>query len=148
MAVRQEKEIGAKDADTLFEMKEHDYFCYVLTDKLAPWQAHKQYGQRATSETWIEEAKNQSALARIKTADFGDNSALFQAAILAYNTLRWMALCSGNKILRRWETATIRTFLIQMAGKWTTGSRQQKLRVPKRMLYNAQWEAWVAVAET
>ena len=35
-----------------------------------------------------------------------------------------------------------------MAGKWTAGSRQQKLRVPKRMLYNAQWEAWVAVAET
>jgi len=40
-----------------------------LTDELAPWQAHKQYGQRATSETWIEEAKNQSALAHIKTAD-------------------------------------------------------------------------------
>ena len=30
----------------------------------------------------------------------------------------------------------------------SAGSRQQKLRVPKRMLYNAQWEAWVAVAET
>jgi len=73
---------------------------------------------------------------------------LLQTAILAYNTLRWMALCSGNKILQRWEAATIRTFLIRMAGKWTTGSRQQILRVPKRMLYNAQWEAWVAVAET
>jgi len=148
VAVRREKEIDAKDAETLFEMKEYDYFCYVLTDKLAPWQVHKQYGQRATSETWIEEAKNQSALAHIKTADFWANSALFQAAILAYNTLRWMVLCSGNKILRRWEAATIRTFLIRMAGKWTTGSRQQKLRVPKRMLYNAQWEAWVAVEET
>jgi len=84
----------------------------------------------------------------LKPLIFGANSALFQAAILASNTLRWMALCSGNKILRRWEAATIRTFLIRMAGKWTTGSRQQKLRVPKRMLYNAQWEAWVAVAET
>jgi len=148
VAVRREKGIDAKDADTLFEMKEYDYFCYVLTDELAPWQVHKQYGQRATSETWIEEAKNQSALAHIKTADFWANSALFQAAILAYNTLRWMVLCSGNKILRRWEAATIRNFLIRMAGKWTTGSRQQKLRAPKRMLYNAQWEAWVAVVET
>ena len=83
VAVRQEKEIDAKDADTLFEMKEYDYFCYVLTGELAPWQAHKQYGQRASSETWIEEAKNQSALAHIKTADFWANSALFQAAILA-----------------------------------------------------------------
>ena len=120
----------------------------MLTYELAPWQAHKHYGQRATSETWIEEAKNQSALAHIKTADIWANSALFQTAILAYNTLHWMALCSGNKILRRWETATIQTFLIRMAGKWTAGSRQQKLRVPKRMLYNAQWEAGVAVAET
>jgi len=34
--VRQEKEIDAKDADTLFEMKEYDYFCYVLTGELAP----------------------------------------------------------------------------------------------------------------
>ena len=132
--MRREKEIDSKDADTLFEMKEYDYFCYALTGEFASWQTHKQYGQRATSETWIEEAKNQSALAQIKTADFWANSALFQAAILAYNTLRWIALCSGNKILRRWETATIRTFLIQIAGKWTTGSRQQKLRVPKRML--------------
>jgi hypothetical protein len=96
----------------------------------------------------LKKQKNQSALAHIKTADFWANSALFQTAILAYNTLRWMALCSGNKILQRWEEATIRTFLIRMAGKWATGARQQKLRVPKRMLYHAQWEEWVAVAET
>ena len=54
---------------------------------------------------WIEEAKNQSALAHIKTADFWVNSALFQKAILAYNILRWMALFSGNKILKHWEGA-------------------------------------------
>ena len=69
VTVRRGNGIDAKDAGTLFEIKEYDYFCYVLTDELAPWQAHKQYGQRATSETWIEEAKNQSALAHIKTAD-------------------------------------------------------------------------------
>ena len=40
-AVRREKEIDAKGADTLFELKEYDYFCYVLTDDLAPWQVHK-----------------------------------------------------------------------------------------------------------
>jgi hypothetical protein len=96
----------------------------------------------------LKKQKTNTALAHIKTADFWANSALFQTAILAYNTLRWMALCSRNKILQRWEATTIRTFLIRMAGKWTTGARQQKLRVPKRMLYNAQWKAWVAVAET
>ena len=57
VAVRQEKEIDAKDADTLFEIKEYDHFCYVLTGELATWQIHKHYGQGATSESWIEEAK-------------------------------------------------------------------------------------------
>jgi len=147
VAVRQEKPADTKKPATLFEIKEYDYFCYVVTDNDDPWQVHKQYGKRATCETWIEEAKNQMALAHIKTDDFRANSVLFQSAILAYNTVRYMALLSGNSILGRWEPATIRTFLVRMAGKFTSGSRQLKLAVPERMLYAPQWDAWVAVGE-
>jgi hypothetical protein len=71
VAVHRAKEIDAKDANTLFEMKEYDYFCYVLTDELAPWQAHKRYGQRATSETWIEGVKPIRAGIRLKPLIFG-----------------------------------------------------------------------------
>ncbi len=148
VAVRQEKPAEPQKLGSLFEIKEYDYFCYVVTDNDNPWQAHKQYGKRATCETWIEEAKNQMALAHIKTNDFWANSALFQCAIMAYNTVRYMALLSGNSILGSWEPATIRTFLIRVAAKFTTGSRQQKLTVPDRMLYATQWDAWVAVGET
>jgi len=147
MAVRIEKPAEPNGEPTLFEMKQYDHFCYVVTDCQNPWQAHKQYGQRATCETWIEEAKNQTALAHIKTNDFLANSALFQSSILAYNTLRWMALLSGDAVLRRWEPSTLRTFIIRMAAKFTTGSRQQRLYVPKRMLYATQWNAWVALGE-
>jgi len=147
MAVRTEKPAKPNGEPTLFEMKQYDHFCYVVTDCQNPWQAHKQYGQRATCETWIEEAKNQTALAQIKTDDFLANSALFQSAILAYNTLRWMALLSGDAVLRRWEPSTLRTFIIRMAAKITTGSRQQRLYVPERMLYATQWDAWVALGE-
>ncbi|MDQ7059264.1 MAG: hypothetical protein Q9N62_13005 [Ghiorsea sp.] len=52
----------------------------------------KKYGERATCETWIDEAKNQMGMAHIKTKDFLASSALFQCAVLAYNTVRWMAL--------------------------------------------------------
>lgn len=145
VAVRREKPADPSKPATLFEIKEYDYFCYVASDNDDPWHVHKQYGQRATCETWIEEAKNQTALAHIKTDDFWANSVLFQAAILAYNTMRWMALLSGNALLRRWEPGTTRTFLIRMAGKYTTGGRQQKLSVPKRMLYSTQWDDWVSV---
>jgi hypothetical protein len=145
VAVRREKPADPAKPATLFEMKEFDYFCYVVSEIADPWQVHKRYGQRATCETWIEEAKNQTALVHIKTEDFWANSVLFQTAILAYNTIRWMALLSGNAVLRRWEPGTIRTFLVRVAGKYNTGSRQQKLFVPERMLYSTQWDDWVAV---
>ncbi|MDO8946514.1 MAG: transposase, partial [Desulfocapsaceae bacterium] len=109
------------------------------------WQTHKSYGKRATCETWIEEAKNQMALAHIKMDDFWGSSALFQCAIMAYNTIRWMALCSGDKQLCRWEPSTIRSFLIRVAGKIRTGSNQFGLNTPANHLYPKQWAAWVPV---
>ena len=51
-------------------------------------------------------------LAHLKTNHFLANAALspppFQCAVLAYNTLRWMALLSGNAELKRWEPQSIR----------------------------------------
>lgn len=145
VAVQREKPKNPNAESVLFEIKEYDYFAYVISEKLTPWQTHKSYGQRATCETWIEEAKNQMALAHFKTDDFWANSALFQCAIFAYNTVRWMALCSGDKLLRRWEPATISTFIVRTAGKLITGSRQLKLLVTQWHLYDTQWNAWVEV---
>lgn len=145
VAVRQEQEDDGKKTPGLFELKQYNWFCYVVSEDLDPWHTHKTYGKRATCETWIEEAKNQMALANIKTNDFWANSALFQCAILAYNTVRWMALCSGDKLLQRWEPATVRSFLIRVAAKFTNGGRQQKVTVPDRLLYERQWDAWVEV---
>jgi hypothetical protein len=55
-------------------------FCYVTTEAWSPWQAHRAYGERATSETWIEQAKSQMGLAHLKTDHFLANTALFQNA--------------------------------------------------------------------
>ena len=146
VAVRQEKPKDQQSAEReLFELKEYDYFCYVTTEEMAPWQIHKSYGKRATCETWIEEAKNQMALSHLKMDDFWGSSALFQCAVLAYNTVRWMALCSGDKDLKRWEPSTIRAFLIRVAGRIRTGSRQLGLNTPRNHLYPNQWDAWVMV---
>ena len=88
------------------------------------------------------------ALAHIKTDSFIANAALFQCAILAYNTVKWMALLSGNATLLRWEIQTVRAFLIRVAGKLTIGGRQQRLKVPEECLYRRQWEDWVEVGLT
>jgi hypothetical protein len=146
VAVRQERKDENKGGNgQLFEIKEYDFFCYVTTEELTCWQTHKSYGQRATCETWIEESKNQMALGQIKMDDFWGSSAIFQCSILAYNTVRWMALCSGDKQLRRWEPSTIRAFLIRVAGKLRTGSNQLGLNTPANHLHPKQWDAWVAV---
>jgi len=146
VAVRQERKVVKKGGNgQLFELKEYDFFCYVTTEDLTCWQTHKFYGQRATCETWIEESKNQMALGQIKMNDFWGSSAVFQCSILAYNTVRWMALCSGDKQLCQWEPSTIRTFLIRVAGKLRTGSNQLGLNTPVAHLYTKQWNAWVAI---
>ena len=123
----------------------YEYSCDVTTEDFSPWQAHKTYGHRATCETWIDEAKNQMGLAHIKTDTFLANAALFRCAIVAYNTARWMALCSANSVLRTWEIQTIRAFLIRVAGKLLTGGNQLHVKTPESPLYPAQWEAWLGV---
>jgi Transposase DDE domain. len=129
----------------LLDVKVYDYFCYATTERLSPWSVHKKYGERATCETWIDEAKNQMGLGQIKTGEFLANAALFQCAVLAYNTVRWMALMSGNEDLRRWEMQTVRVFLVRVAGKLLTGSHQLTINTPKDHLYPKEWSDWVAV---
>jgi hypothetical protein len=123
----------------------YDYFCYVTTEALMPWQAHKKYGERATCETWIEDAKGQIGMGKIRTDSFLANAALFHCAVLAYNTLRWMAMMSGSQTLRQWEPETVRTYLVRVAGKLLAGNRQLTVKTPNNHLYPQVWDAWVAV---
>jgi hypothetical protein len=146
VAVRQRLPIEDRPQGDLIEREAYDSFCYVTTEPLSPWQAHRAYGARATSETWIEEAKGQMGLAHLKTRHFLANAALFQSAILAYNTLRWMALLSGNEQLRRWEPQSIRTFIIRIAGRLLTGGHQLHLQTPSEHLYPEPWRDWLAFA--
>ena len=129
----------------LLETAEYDTFCYVTTEALTPWQTHKKYGERATCETWIEESKGQMGMGKIRTASFLANAALFHCAVLAYNTLRWMAIMSGSQTLRQWEPETIRTYLVRVAGKLLTGNGQLTVKTPDNHLYPKVWDDWVAV---
>ena len=134
VAVRQRLPKAESPQLDLLETTEYDTFCYVTTEALTPWQAHKKYGERATCETWIEEAKGQMGMGKIRTANFLANAALFHCAVLAYNTLRWMAIMSGSPALRQWEPETVRTYLVRVAGKLLTGNRQLTVKTPDNHL--------------
>jgi len=144
VAVRRPKDEDSRQGK-LLDMQAYDYFCYVTTENLTPWQTHKKYGERATCETWIDEAKNQMGMAHIKTSDFLASAVLFQCAVLAYNTVRWMALVSGDKQLMRWEMASIRAFMVRMAGKLVCGGRQMTLKTPADLLHPKPWQSWLRV---
>ncbi len=146
VAVRQKQAVIPSQQKSLFEPVRYDFFCYATSEPYTPWQAHTTYGKRATSETWIEEAKSQLGLAHIKTDSFLANAALFQSAILAYNTLRWMALTSANQQLKQWEPETIRVHLICVAGKLLTGGRQLHIKLPANHLHPKPWKDWLALA--
>ena len=145
VAVRQRLPKKESPQLDLLETTEYDYFCYVTTEALTPWQTHKKYGERATCETWIEESKGQMGMGKIRTASFLANAALFHSAVLAYNTLRWMAIMSGSQTLRQWEPETIRTYLVRVAGKLLTGNGQLTVKTPDNHLYPKVWDDWVAV---
>jgi len=141
-AVRKKRIIQLDHA--LYETVEtYDYFCYVSTLNLTPWQMHRTYGQRATSETWIEEAKSQIRPARMH--GFFANAAAFQSAILAYNTLKWMVLFTQDKVLKRMEVKTIRMFLIHTAAKLTHRSRTYTLNFAADHLYAREWHIWLGL---
>jgi hypothetical protein len=130
----------------MFKTPLYDYFCYVTTEAGTPMSVHRFYGKRATCETWIEECKSQMGAGRIRTDDFLVNSVLFQCGVLAYNLLKWMTLSVDEK-LRKWEVKSIRLWLIHIAGKLTSGSRQLEFQLPKTFLYQKEWEAWNRMSE-
>ena len=71
---------------------------------------------------------------------------MFQCAVLAYNTVRWMALLSDGDKLPRWEIQSVRTYLVRTAGKLLTDGRQYKIKLPEQHLQPAPWESWLKLS--
>jgi len=59
-----------------------------------------------------------------------------------------MALVSGDKQLMRWEMASIRAFMVRMAGKLVCGARQMALKTPADLLHPKPWQSWLRVGLT
>ncbi len=125
--------------NVLFPMPQYEFFCYVTNLKLTPWEAHKYYGKRATSENWIEWCKNQMASGSILTQDFWANSAIFQSCIFAYNLLVWMLWLNSAKGFSQ-EPNTIRFWLINIPGRLIRTGRRWILKLSKSYLFKKQWQ--------
>jgi len=132
--------VDTETKGTLFPIPKYEFFCYVTNLSLTPWEAHKFYGKRATSENWIEWCKNQMASGSILTQDFWANSAIFQTSVLSYNLLVWMMWLNHEKGFKE-EPDTIRAWLIHVPARLLHGSRQWVLKLSKTYLFKEQWQS-------
>lgn len=139
IAVRQVTLYDSEDALFAIPKVEYKYFCYVTNMNKSPWAAHKYYGQRATSENWIEWCKNQMASGSILTQKFWANSAIFQTCILAYNLMVWMMWLNDEEGFKE-EPGTIRMFLIRVPARLMYAGRQWFLRFPEDYFFKERWQ--------
>lgn len=132
--------ISEVEGETLFDLTkiQYNYFCYVSNMGLSPMASHKYYGQRATSENWIEWCKNHMASGSILTQDFWANSAIFQTCILAYNLMVWMMWLNDEAGFKE-EPNTIRMWLISVPARLVTRSRRWELKLSKSYPFKQRW---------
>ncbi len=133
--------VGEETEGLLFPKPVYQFFCYATNQLLTPWETHKCYGQRATSENWIEWCKNQVAAGSIRTQDFWANSALFQTCILAYNLMVWMTWFTTGCALSQ-EPNTIRAWLLHVPARLISSGGQWILKLPVNYVFKEQWECF------
>ena len=122
----------------LFMTKKWEYFCYCTDIIDSPLQIHRLYGDRGTSENWIENVKNQMFAGQLLTNEFWANDALWQTSVLAYNLSAWMRIMSDEKSWHE-EPATFRAWFVQLAGKVVKSGRQVFLKMYKAYYYMDRW---------
>ena len=101
-------------------------------------QIHRLYGDRGTSENWIENVKNQMFAGQLLTNEFWANEALWQSSVLAYNISVWMRKLCDKKSWHE-EPATFRAWFVQLAGKVVKSGRQVLLKMYKAYYYKDKW---------
>jgi hypothetical protein len=116
---------------------EYEYVAYCSNLDLGALELDEKYRERATSENWIEEVKNQLMAGKNITNDFWANDILWQLQILAYN----ISVMMRYKSRRFWkkEHKTIRDFIINVPGLLVKGGRSIKLKIYENYYYKHWW---------
>jgi hypothetical protein len=118
----------------------YEYFCYCTNLKgLTTLRIHSLYGERAESENWIENTKNQLHAGQTITNDFHVNDILWQLSVMAYNISVLMRYDSDYKAWKL-EPKSFREWFILVPGKVVTNARKTIVKMSIHYLYAKQWE--------
>jgi hypothetical protein len=126
-----------------YPVPHYEYFVYCSNLKgMNAKQLHHKYGERAETENWIENAKNQLYAGTTITDSFDVNDILWQLAVLAYNISVFMRYESDHNVWRQ-EPATFRNWFILVAGKVVRTSGKTILKVSHYDMNSEKWW-WLA----
>jgi len=118
----------------------YEYFCYCTNLKgLSCVKIHALYGERAESENWIENTKNQLCAGQTVTNDFHVNDMLWQLSVMAYNISVLMRYDADYKVWKQ-EPKTFRQWFISVPGKVVTNGRKTVVKMSVHYLYAREWE--------
>jgi hypothetical protein len=140
-AIRILKEYVKKDFFGKIELIPiYEYFCYCTNLKgLTAMQIHTLYGQRAESENWIENTKNQLYAGQTITNDFHVNDILWQLSVMAYNISVLMRYDSDYKTWKQ-EPKSFMQWFIVVPAKVVTNGRKTIVKMSKHYIYAKQWK--------
>ena len=115
----------------------YEYACYCSNLTVDVLELHELYKQRSTSETWIEQVKNQLLAGATLTDDFHANDMLWQLNVLAYN----LSVMMRYKVKKLWrqEHATFRDWFINLPAKLVHGSRQVSMKIYENYYLKDKW---------
>ena len=118
----------------------YEYFCYCTNLKgLSCVKIHALFGERAESENWIENTKNQLFAGQTVTNDFHVNDMLWQLSVMAYNISVLMRYDADYKVWKQ-EPKTFRQWFISVPGKVVTNGRKTVVKMSVHYLYAREWE--------
>lgn len=138
-AIRTVKESVEKD---FFGVKQiipvYQYACYVSSHvELDATELHKDYKQRSTSETWIEQVKGQAMAGATLTNDFWANDIMWQLSVFAYNISVMMR--RKNKKFMRQEHRTFTDWFIKLPAKITRSGHKTEIKMYEHHFYKDDW---------
>ncbi len=126
-------------------ISKYEYACYCSNLAVNGLELHELYKQPSTSETWIEQVKNQLLAGATLTEDFHANDILWQLNVLAYNlSANWRM---RYKLKKLWQQghAMFRDRFINLPAKLVQGSRQIARKIYQNYHYKNRWIELVRV---
>lgn len=131
--------VNLETENCLLPIPAYEYFCYVTSLDLTPLEIHALYGQRASSENWIEWCKNHVATGSFLTQKFWANAAMFQTCVLAYNLSTWMRLLVSEKAWHE-EPNTFALWFIHAPARLISTGKRWFLRLPMYYFWKLPWK--------